>query len=97
MDITSKQLLITSLEEQLQTHIVNIIETKYKPSLNTTELTYFNDNIDYIYKFINLYIDSFVPNYVDIYIDYGAVSYIDLGYYDYMFFASCYMFIEGNY
>jgi hypothetical protein len=97
MDITSKQLLITSLEEQLYTNINNIIETKYKPSLNTTKLTYFNDNIDYIYKFINLYIDCFVQTYVDIYINYGMVSYIDLGYYDYMFFASCYMFIEGNY
>ena len=97
MGMIDKQLLITSLEEQLHTHIIDIIETKYKPSLNTTELTYFNDNIDYIYKFINLYIDCFVQTFVDMYIDYGQTIKIDLGYYDYMFFASCYMFIEGNY
>uniref|UniRef100_A0A6C0IXZ6 Protein kinase domain-containing protein n=1 Tax=viral metagenome TaxID=1070528 RepID=A0A6C0IXZ6_9ZZZZ len=97
MDSISKQLLITSLEEQLHTHIINIIENKYKPSLNTTELTYFNDNIDYIYKFINLYIDSFVQTYVDIYINYGEVVKIELSHYDYIFFASYYMFIEGNY
>lgn len=97
IDSITKEKLIISLINHLIDKIHNMIKTEYKPSLDTDELEYYNLEKDYIDKFIYIYIDFFVETYINIFINTGDIVKIEPQDYDYYFFASYYMFLEGNY